>query len=386
METWWLPSFRETPDLDVSVNGLTDQLYCSMCQHVGVEIVPSFLTSAPGLIRWAPCMATGEISALWAALGLLPASSWVDYCLQVLVPLISLLEETQRWPEMHFSVFHLPSCVQMNTLPFQINAWLNQGQSFNVLLGRCGSLWLLLMWGLQGGSWGLAELLSWVWLSDKQDINSRDTKLGNSFTFSLKCFLQVTKMFAVLMWADRYHTNSSVLDAVLDLLSSCKHSHHITLLSVFPRPLHDILMWWYCRFVEAVCSRAFYYLSACLFFWCFSAVSFWLHFLFSSFFFFFSSYSGKEICEGESCVTHMGKDLTSVFLSGGLSQEGPSVWKCFITSRAVSESWMERLLKQEQTLQLPPEMDWERQTPWAVPVQNMRDLWHDWQPACFSIF
>lgn len=55
-------------------------------------------------------------------------------------------------------------------------------------------------------------------------------------------------------------------------------------------------------------------------------------------FFFFGPFSGKEICEGESCVTHMGKDLTSVFLSGGLSQKGPFVWKCFITSRDVSVS------------------------------------------------
>lgn len=121
----------------------------AILQHVEMEMVPSFLTSAPGVFRWPPCIATGEISALRAPLDLLPALGWVDHCFQVLAPLISLLEETQWWPEMHVSVFYLPSTVWMNpTLPFQINAWLNQGQNFNVLLaivlGRCGFLWLLL--------------------------------------------------------------------------------------------------------------------------------------------------------------------------------------------------------------------------------------------------
>lgn len=57
----------------------------------------------------------------------------------------------------------------------------------------------------------------------------------------------------------------------------------------------------------------------------------------------------------------------SVFLSGVLSQEGAFCLEMFCHQQSwVSESWMERLLKQEQILHFSPEMDWKQQTTWVV--------------------
>lgn len=64
MEICWLASFRESPDLELGVSCLMDELYCKVCQHVGMGIVPSCLTSAAELVQCPPCIANGEASAL----------------------------------------------------------------------------------------------------------------------------------------------------------------------------------------------------------------------------------------------------------------------------------------------------------------------------------
>lgn len=148
-------------------------------------------------------------------------------------------------------------------------------------------------------------------------------------------------MFAAWMWPDRYLTNSSFLDAEIHCPLANTNSHRTMLLSVFPRLLHDNLVWRIVmKFCRAVCSSCFYVFGSCLFSCCVSEVFFLLYFLF---FFFFSFLLWERdpwrrwvmcyVCGEKSCL-----QAHSVFLSGGLSQEGAFVWKPFITSRAGSAS------------------------------------------------
>lgn len=95
MEILWLASFRESSVVDLGLSGLMGQRYCEVCQHVGMGIIPSCLTSAPELVQCPPCTANGETLALQAPLHLLPSLGGVNYHLQVSVPLVSLLQETQ---------------------------------------------------------------------------------------------------------------------------------------------------------------------------------------------------------------------------------------------------------------------------------------------------
>lgn len=113
-------------------------------------------------------------------------------------------------------------------------------------------------------------------------------------------------MFAAWMWPDRYLTNSSFLDAEIHCPLANTNSHRTMLLSVFPRLLHDNLVWRIVmKICRAVCSSCFYVFGACLFSCRVSEVFFLLYFLF---FFFSHSYCGKEIREeGESCAMCVGK-------------------------------------------------------------------------------
>lgn len=134
------------------------------------------------------------------------------------------------------------------------------------------------------------------------------------------------------------------------------------LLSVFPRPLHDNLMWWYCRFVEAICSRFFHDFSGCLLCFC--------CFLLAVLPFFFppSLFWERDLWRWVMCHTH-GEGSYFCFPVRRVESSRAFCLEMFHHKQScVSELWMEKLLKQEQILQLPPEMDWKRQTTWVVAV------------------